>query len=129
MLESIIKNRIGCKVRSVELSLTQRCASHMASLTDIRESVTVGNGAVEAAINGKTGVMMTIERSDATPYSSYVGCADISGIANAIKTVPDEYINAEGNGITSEGIAYLKPLIMGELSLEYVNGLPKHFVI
>ena len=129
VLESIVKNRIGCKVRAVELSLTQRCASHMASLTDINESVTVGKGAVEAAIGGKTGVMMTIERGEAEEYSSYIGCADIAGIANAIKTVSDEYINEEGNGITEAGIAYLKPLIAGELSLEYVNGLPKHFVI
>ena len=129
VLESIVKNRIGCKVRSVELSLTQRCASHIASLTDINESVTVGKGAVEAAVNGKTGVMMTIERDKGENYTSHVGCADIAGIANAIKTVPDEYINADGNGITEEGIAYLKPLIMGELTLEYVNGIPKHFVI
>ena len=129
VLESIVKNRIGCKVRAVELSLTQRCASHMASLTDINESVTVGKGAVAAAIEGKTGVMMTIERNDDNGYTSYVGCADIAGIANAIKTVSDEYINEEGNGITDAGIAYLKPLIAGELSLEYVNGLPKHFVI
>ena len=129
VLESIVKNRIGCKVRSVELSLTQRCASHIASLTDIEESVTVGKGAVEAAVGGKTGVMMTIERGDAKTYTYHVGCADIAGIANAIKTVPDEYINEAGNGITEEGIAYLKPLIMGELTLEYVNGIPKHFII
>ncbi len=129
VLESIVKKRIGCKVRSIELSLTQRCASHMASLTDINESVTVGKGAVEAAISGKTGVMMTIDRAGAEQYTTTVGCADIAGIANAIKTVPDEYINEAGNGITKAGIEYLKPLIMGELSLEYVNGLPKHFVI
>ena len=129
VLESIVKNRIGCKVRSVELSLTQRCASHIASLTDIEESVTVGKGAVEAAVDGKTGVMMTIERGEGETYTYRVGCADISGIANAIKTVPDEYINESGNGITKEGVAYLKPLILGELPIEYVNGIPKHFVI
>ena len=129
VLESIVKNRIGCKVRAVELSLTQRCASHMASLTDITESVTVGKGAVEAALNGRTAVMMTIDRAEGEVYSTSVGCADIAGIANAIKTVPDEYINEDGNGITEAGINYLKPLIMGELPLEYVNGLPKHFVI
>ena len=98
--------------------------------TDKRyESVTVGKGAVEAAISGKTGVMMTIERAVGEDYVTIVRCADIAGIANAIKTVPDEYINEDGNGITEAGIEYLKPLIMGELSLEYVNGLPKHFVI
>ena len=129
VLESIIKNRIGCKVRSVELSLTQRCASHMASLTDITESVMVGKGAVKAATEGKTGVMMTIDRADGAEYTTTIGCADIAGIANAIKTVPSEYINDEGNGITEAGIAYLKPRIMGELTLEYENGLPKHFII
>ena len=129
VLESIIKNRIGCKVRSVELSLTQRCASHMASLADINESVMVGKGAVKAATEGRTGVMMTIDRAEGDEYTTTVGCADIAGIANAIKTVPAEYINAEGNGITEAGIAYLKPLIMGELALEYENGLPKHIII
>ena len=129
VLESIVKNRIGCKVRSVELSLTQRCASHMASLTDIIESVEVGKGAVASAIDGKTGVMMTIDRLDTEDYATKVGCADIAGIANAIKTVPNQYINEEGNGITEAGIAYLKPLIIGELDLEYENGLPKHIVI
>ena len=129
VLESIIKNRIGCKVRSVELSLTQRCASHMASLADINESVMVGKGAVKAATEGRTGVMMTIDRAEGDEYTTTVGCADIAGIANAIKTVPAEYINAEGNGITEAGIAYLKPLIMGELALEFENGLPKHIII
>ncbi len=129
VLESIIKNSIGCKVRSVELSLTQRCASHISSLTDINESVMVGKGAVKAATDGRTGVMMTIDRVGGDEYAATVGCADIAGIANAIKTVPAEYINETGNGITEAGIEYLKPLIMGELELEYEFGLPKHFVI
>ena len=129
VLESIVKNSIGCKVRSVELSLTQRCASHISSLTDINESVMVGKGAVKAATEGRTGVMMTIDRAEGDEYATTVGCADIAGIANAIKTVPAEYINEAGNGITEAGIEYLKPLIMGELELEYEMGLPKHFVI
>ena len=129
VLEQMVKDSIGCKVRSIELSLTQRCASHIASLTDISESVTVGMGAVKAAINGSTAVMMTIDRDDGDEYSVTVGAADIAGIANAIKTVPDEYINDNGNGITEAGLAYLYPLILGEVPTVYENGLPKHFVI
>lgn len=128
-LEGVIKARLGCKVRSIELSLTQRCASHISSLTDIRESVLVGRGAVKSAIEGKTGVMMTIERVAGEEYSVLIDCADISGIANATKTVPDEYINETGNGITAAGLEYLRPLIMGELELRYEFGLPKHFII
>ena len=129
VLEEIIRQRIGCKVRSVELSLTQRCASHIASLTDITESVGVGSHAVQMAISGATGIMVTIERNAGDVYSVSYGHADIRGIANAIKGVPTEYINEAGNGITDAGLEYLAPLIIGELSAEYENGLPKHFII
>ena len=62
VLEQIVKAEIGCKVRSIEFSLTQRCASHIASLADISESVAVGRGAVSAGVEGKSGVMATIDR-------------------------------------------------------------------
>ena len=76
------------------------------------------------------GVMATIERNeDGGAYYATFGMADIAGIANAIKTVPDSYINEQGNGITQQGIAYLLPLISGEVSPKYENGLPVHVKI
>ena len=48
-LEMLVKSEIGCKVRSVELSLPQRCAAHICSKTDIDESVRIGNAAADAA--------------------------------------------------------------------------------
>jgi len=129
VLEGLVKEKIGCKVRSIELSLPQRCAAHISSLTDITESISVGRGAVKAATEGGTGIMMTIERDEGEVYSSKIGYADIRGIANEIKRVPNEYINSEGNGITEAGLRYLAPLIMGELSVEYENGLPRHIVL
>ncbi len=129
VLEHLVKDRLGCKVRSIELNLPQRCASHLASKTDICESVGVGMAAVEAAAHGKTGVMMTINRAEGEGYSVYFDSADISGIANGVKRVPAEFINDAGNGITDECIEYLAPLIVGEVFPEYENGLPKHIVI
>ena len=130
VLEELVKEHIGCKVRSIELSLPQRCAAHIASLTDLNESVNVGRGGVLSAVAGATGVMMTIVRdNEGGEYSTHIGTADISTIANEIRTVPDEYINAEGNGITEAGLEYLAPLIIGEPYIEYENGLPKHIVI
>ena len=72
---------------------------------------------------------MTIIRDEGAEYSSHVESADISSIANAVRGVPDEYINSEANGITEAGIKYLAPLICGEIDIEYENGMPKHFVI
>ena len=129
VLEGLVKERIGCKVRSIELNLPQRCASHLASLTDITESVGVGSAGVLAAVEGKTGVMMTINRADTESYSVYYDSADISGIANGVKQVPAEYINENGNGVTDACIRYLAPLIIGETTPVYENGIPKHIII
>lgn len=129
VLENLVKDRLGCKVRSIELNLPQRCASHLASAVDIAESVGVGFAAVQAAVEGKTAVMMTINRNESDEYSVYYDCADIEGIANGVKGVPAEYINESRNGVSAECIKYLAPLIMGEVYPVYENGLPKHFVI
>ena len=127
VLETVIKERIGCKVRSIELSLPQRCAAHICSRTDIEESVAVGKSGVSLALSGKSGVMATIERVG--DYEVSYGYADIAGIAHAIKTVPDEYINAKGNNISESAFDYLAPLVLGEISVPYENGLPKHVII
>ena len=129
VLEDAVKSRLGCKVRSVELSLPQRCAAHISSKTDIDESLLIGKSAVEAAVDGKTGVMMTFVRTSDEPYTLEIRSADISGIANEIRTVPDEYINERANGITEAGIRYLKPLIVGEPAVKYEDGLPVHVII
>lgn len=123
-LELAVKEKLGCKVRSVELNILQRCASHIASLTDINESVMVGKAAVEAAVNGVSGKMMTLVRTSSEPYTCVPGYEDIDKIANKVRDVPASFINERGNGITDEGINYLLPLIQGESYPEYENGMP-----
>ena len=125
-LELAVKEKIGCKVRSVELNILQRCASHLASLTDITESVTVGKAAVEAAVDGASGKMMNFVRVSDEPYECRPGYEDIDKIANMVRTVPASFINERGNGITDEGVKYLLPLIAGESYPAYENGLPVH---
>ena len=129
VLEGIVKDRLGCKVRSIELSLPQRCAGHILSGADVSESLKVGAAAVDAAISGESGVMMIFVREAGEDYSVRVESYDIAKIANAIRIVPDEYINEAGNGITEAGLNYLLPLICGEVSPEYENGMPRHIVL
>lgn len=127
VLEQEIKERIGCKVRSVELNISQRCAAHIASGTDISESLAVGGAGVTAALAGTTGVMMAIIRESDLPYTVSYRALDVSQIANQVRFVPDEYINADGNNVTDECIRYLSALICGETNPGYENGLPKYF--
>ncbi len=128
-LEIAVKERFGCKVRSVELNILQRCASHICSLTDINESVEIGKVAVETAVSGISGKMMTFKRISDEPYAVKPSFEDIDKIANKVKTVPDDFINERGNGITDKCIKYLLPLINGESYPDCKNGLPIHFVI
>ncbi len=128
-LEIEVKNALGCKVRSVELSLCQRCASHIASKTDLDESVLVGQYAVKSAIDGISGHMMTMLRDDDGGYKINVSSSPVADIANKVKTVPDDYINADENGVTEKCISYLLPLIKGEAYPEYENGVPVQYVI
>jgi len=128
-LEIAVKNEIGCKVRSVELNISQRCGAHIGSKTDICESVRVGRGAVKAASEGVTCEMMTIDRVSNDPYEVEIGHSDVSKIANMIKYVNDEFINEKGNDVTDECCRYLLPLIAGENYPGYVCGVPDFVVI
>ncbi len=128
-LELAVKDKLGIKVRSVELNLPQRCASHIASLCDIEESFGVGKAAVSAASQGVSREMMVILRDNnpKEPYSSVYGHMDIDLIANRTKFVPKHFINDRGNHVTDECLRYILPLIEGECYPEYKNGLPVFF--
>ncbi len=125
-LEEIVRQEIGCKVRSVELNLMQRCASHVASGSDIYESKLLGCAAADYAISGGTGKMAAIKRTSSKPYRFEIEFVEIDKIANRVKEVPLEWINEEGNDVTQEMIDYLLPLIQGELPCSYKNGVPVH---
>lgn len=126
VLEEIVKEKIGCKVRSVELNVLQRCASHSASLTDIEEAEQAGAFAVSEGLAGKTGVMVSFERISNEPYEIKYKTVDATPIANGEKAFPSEWINEEKNNVTDEAIPYFLPLIQGEVQTITEYGIPKH---
>ena len=117
-LEGLVGNRIGCKVRSVELNILQRCAGYMLSETDIIESRNLGAFAAVSAIRGESGKMSALKRICDDPYQVEIELADLSKIANFEKKVPMEWINEEGNDIKDDLLTYLKPLIQGEMECQ-----------
>ena len=56
-------------------------------------------------------------------YEIHYELRDIEGIANAVKEVPQEYINNDGNYITDSFIDYALPLIQGDITIPYENGI------
>lgn len=125
-LEFMVKEAIGVKVRSVEVNVLQRCASHLASLTDIEESFAQGKKAVSLAEEGVTASMVTLERLSNHPYRVAYGHSAIKDIANEAKSIPADWINERGNDVKPELVEYLTPLIQGEVPVSYTNGLPSY---
>lgn len=128
-LELAVKAEIGCKVRSIELNLPQRCASHLASATDIEESLLVGEVAFDRALTGVSGHMMAFERVAGDEYAVRVTSNAVADVANKIRYVPNEFVEADGNNVNDECLYYLLPLIQGEREIKYEKGLPMHCVI
>ena len=126
MLAESVKRQTGAKVRSIELSLHQRCASHVASKTDIDEAYMAGKAAVEAAISGQTDKMVAFERiTENGIYSCKTKLIGLGEVANVEKLVPREWINARGNGVEQPFIDYVLPLIQGETAMQKEYSLPR----
>ena len=126
MLSGIVKQRIGAKVRGIELSLLQRCGAHLASQTDVDEAFLAGKSAVECALSGNTGKMVAFKCDTINNiYKCGVVFPPLSVCANAEKTVPREWITEAGTYVTKEFIDYALPLIQGESKRVIENGLPR----
>ena len=128
-LEQLVREKIGCKVRSIELNVMQRCSSHLCSKTDIDESEQIGAAGVQCALNGETGRVMVFRRIHDMPYTGVMEPADASQIANREKFLPREFLTPAGNNISDKAMPYFLPLIQGELNLQMHGGIPKHFTI
>lgn len=127
LLADKVKARTGAKVRGIELSLLQRCGAHLASTTDINEAYLAGKTAVENAVNGITGKMVAFKRVYVDgKYTCEMELLPLSSVANYEKKVPQEWINEEGNGLNSQLIDYVLPLIQGEPELPLENSLPRY---
>lgn len=128
-LENMVRKHLGCKVRSIELNVMQRCAAHLASETDISESLQVGVCALCTMLKGKSGCMMTLQRTGDAPYGITVSTVEAQRVANRIRLFPQEWITPDDNGVCDEAIPYFLPLIQGDRQPIMRNGMPVHFTL
>jgi 6-phosphofructokinase 1 len=128
-LEQLVKERLKVKVRSIELNVMQRCAGHIASRTDINESFALGQAAVKYASDNMTGIMSSIKRVSNDPYQWIIEPADVTQVSNKAKSVPLEWISEGKNDVLPIMEEYLRPLIIGEVSLQYQDGLPMYLPV
>ncbi|MGI6327175.1 MAG: 6-phosphofructokinase [Saccharofermentanales bacterium] len=125
VLADYLRDKIDCKVRAIEFSLMQRCAAHLASLTDVEEAFLAGQTAVRCAVDGMTDLMVGFQRPAEGPYQCEINLVPLSKVANTEKKVPRDWINDEGNFVNQQFIDYALPLIQGESKIALEDGLPR----
>jgi len=123
-LAKIVANEFNCKTHSAVPDYMQRAASHLVSETDWEMAYRAGKAAVQAAMDGEHGVLPVIEVIDTNPLVWRYKNVDLMEVADLELTVPDEFISEDGMDVTQAAIDYILPLIKGEKSVPFVNGLP-----
>ena len=124
-LENLVKDRLGVKVRSIELNVNQRCSSAMLSATDEKEAIASGSFGVQTALKGTTGMMIAFHRTDDADYHISYAPEDVNLICNQEKTVPLDWITGNGSDIGQQFIDYALPLIQGSVKVPEEGGLPR----
>ena len=128
-LSDLIHDKLNCKSRAIEFSTLQRCASHLASRTDVNEAYAVGGAAASAAFAGETGRMISLKRISDYPYQCITESVDVQQVANLEKKVPLDWITPDGMQVTAAFEEYARPLILDEVTPVYVNGTPRHICL
>lgn len=123
-LASLVRNRLGYRAHWSVADYLQRSARHIASSTDLDQAYACGAAGVRLAAEGADGLMVTLKRITELPYRWETASTSLSSVADQECSVPDEYISADGFGITELARRYLRPLIQGEAFPPFRGGIP-----
>ena len=121
-----VKEKLKVKrVRADTFGYLQRSYPGMQSPVDVREARECGREAVRLAMTEDNGSIAIRRVSNGKDYAVELFRTELSNVAEKTKSMPDEFINAEGNGITDAFVEYAMPLV-GELpKTEYLGGYPR----
>lgn len=114
-LAQLVIKELGIKARGEKPGLAGRCSIHWRSPVDCREAEEAGRAAVRAVLSGQTGVMPAFRRLRDEPYAGEIFLTSIRKVMLTERTMPEEYINDRGNGITEAYGRWLRPLLGEEL--------------
>ncbi len=126
ILAGMVKEKLGIKVRPIELSLMQRCGAHLASRIDVEEAFNAGVYAVKCACEGETDKMVVFEREEGDKYVCNNKLIPLELAANTERTVPLSWITKDGTDISDDFVKYALPLIQGgDCKAPLEDGLPR----
>jgi len=115
LLSQTIRNSLQIKrVRSDTFGYLQRCFMGCRSDRDADEAREVGEKALHYAMCDNIDGSVVIRRP-VLNYSVDYELVDLSLVAGKTRHMPDEFINADGNGVTDAFMNYCRPLLGANL--------------
>ncbi|MBL7154122.1 MAG: 6-phosphofructokinase [Phycisphaerae bacterium] len=113
------------RVRADTFGYLQRSFAGFQSEIDVDEARRCGREAVKLAMDHDNGSVAIKRIGNGADYAVELFRTDLCNVAEHTKPMPDEFINAEGNGITAAFVEYAMPLV-GELpKTEYLGARPR----
>ena len=114
-LANLVIGRLGYKARGEKPGLLGRASMTLQSEVDRDEAILAGRLACAKVLKGTSGKMVAFRRVSVKPYEMEPFLVDIDEVMMHERTMPDAYINEEGNGVTEAFKEWCRPLIGGEL--------------
>jgi 6-phosphofructokinase 1 len=123
-LRRILEDSLEVRVWVTQLGALPYAAAHFLSKVDRDEAYACGRKAVSFALDGLSGKMVTILRSEGNRYGVEYGVADLASICGHEKTIPEHWLGEHGK-LNAHFSKYALPLIQGAVAIAESNGLPK----
>ena len=110
-LATAVTKELGIKARYEKAGLCERTSIPWQSERDREEAIAVGRAAVRAVLDGKSGIMIGIERLTSSPYEIRLTEIPVEQVMMVERKIPDHWINPRGNDVTQEFLEWCRPLV------------------
>jgi 6-phosphofructokinase 1 len=125
-LAAKIKTELDVKrVRADTFGYLQRSFAGVRSEVDAAEARACGQEAVRLAMTNMNGSVAIRRSGSGRDYAIDLFRTELANVAEKTKLMPDEYINAEGNGITQAFVEYAMPLVGPVPKTHYLGNYPR----
>lgn len=120
------RTNLGTKrVRADTFGYLQRSFAGLQSAVDVDEARRCGRQAVLYAMTENNGSVAIKRTANGQNYAVEFFRTDLANVAEKTKSIPDEFINADCNGITGAFVEYAMPLVGGLPKTHYLGNYPK----